>query len=339
MNSKKNDVVFSGKGFEYFQICIVNLFLTIITLGIYSAWATVRANQYLYGHTSIDGHSFQYHATPIQILKSRLIAVALLILYTFSSSISPLLSLALSLLLLCFIPWMIVQGLKFKTQMTSYRNVRFDFSGTKKDAFLYYLLYPLLSVFTLYLVLPWVIKKQLEFSIGNRHYGEHKFSVSLSNGSLYKIVGLSIAPIILLVIGIALLAAPSPEKLLVSLIHFPIYFVAFFALFLIVSTIYSTLIWRETTRNTIISEIASFDSNLTVIGMLQLNFTNIIAIVCTLGLALPWTVVRSMRYACSHTQYQLEPKLEEVVGKADLKESALGDEVSNLFDVSSESII
>ena len=35
-------VRFVGTGSEYFRIWIVNLLLTIVTLGIYSAWAKVR---------------------------------------------------------------------------------------------------------------------------------------------------------------------------------------------------------------------------------------------------------------------------------------------------------
>ncbi|MDH4174015.1 MAG: YjgN family protein, partial [Betaproteobacteria bacterium] len=33
---------FTGSAREYFRIWIVNLFFTLITLGIYSAWAKVR---------------------------------------------------------------------------------------------------------------------------------------------------------------------------------------------------------------------------------------------------------------------------------------------------------
>ncbi len=43
----KLPVEFKGNGFEYFQIWIVNIVLTIVTLGIYSAWATVRNKRYL----------------------------------------------------------------------------------------------------------------------------------------------------------------------------------------------------------------------------------------------------------------------------------------------------
>ena len=42
---------FTGSGADYFRIWIVNLFLTIVTLGIYAAWAKVRTRQYFYSHT------------------------------------------------------------------------------------------------------------------------------------------------------------------------------------------------------------------------------------------------------------------------------------------------
>ena len=42
---------FRATGAEYFRIWIVNLLLTIITLGIYSAWAKVRRLRYFYGST------------------------------------------------------------------------------------------------------------------------------------------------------------------------------------------------------------------------------------------------------------------------------------------------
>lgn len=38
---------FIGTGTQYFGIWIVNLLLSILTLGIYSAWAKVRRQQFL----------------------------------------------------------------------------------------------------------------------------------------------------------------------------------------------------------------------------------------------------------------------------------------------------
>ena len=56
---KRHAVEFTADAGEYFRIWIVNLALTIVTLGIYSAWAKVRKRRYFYGHTRIDGETFE----------------------------------------------------------------------------------------------------------------------------------------------------------------------------------------------------------------------------------------------------------------------------------------
>nr|HPQ96582.1 DUF898 family protein [Thiolinea sp.] len=85
---------FTGSGSEYFRIWITNILLTLLTLGIYSAWAKVRTRRYFYGNTLLDGSSFEYHARPLAILKGRVIAVALLLLYVGLSRFFPLAGLA-----------------------------------------------------------------------------------------------------------------------------------------------------------------------------------------------------------------------------------------------------
>src|SRR6187455_1771467 len=70
-------MAFTGAGSEYFRIWIVNLALTIATLGIYSAWAKVRRLQFFYRHTRLAGAGFDYHGDPIAILKGRLVGLVL----------------------------------------------------------------------------------------------------------------------------------------------------------------------------------------------------------------------------------------------------------------------
>src|SRR3979409_2523918 len=74
---KRHPVEFTAHAGEYFRIWIVNLALTIVTLGIYSAWAKVRKRRYFYAHTRIAGEGLEHRAQPLAILKGRLIAVAL----------------------------------------------------------------------------------------------------------------------------------------------------------------------------------------------------------------------------------------------------------------------
>src|SRR5258705_4823558 len=75
---------FTGTGASYFGIWIVNLLLTIVTIGIYSAWAKVRRLQYFYRHTELAGSSFDFHRSPIKILIGRLVALVILIAYHYT---------------------------------------------------------------------------------------------------------------------------------------------------------------------------------------------------------------------------------------------------------------
>ena len=47
---------FIGRTGEYFRIWVVSLFLSVVTLGIYSAWGKVRKKRYLYSHTEARRH-------------------------------------------------------------------------------------------------------------------------------------------------------------------------------------------------------------------------------------------------------------------------------------------
>ncbi|MBI3775628.1 MAG: DUF898 family protein [Gammaproteobacteria bacterium] len=73
---------FTGNAREYFGIWIVNVFLTLLTLGIYTAWAKVRTKRYFYNNTLFDRTPFDYLANPIAILKGWLIAMAVMVCYT-----------------------------------------------------------------------------------------------------------------------------------------------------------------------------------------------------------------------------------------------------------------
>ena len=88
---------FHGNGGEYFRIWIVNLLLTLVTLGIYGAWAKVRRLRYFYGSTELAGSAFEYHGEPRKILKGRLIAAGLLAIYSLANQFNPIVGGALAM--------------------------------------------------------------------------------------------------------------------------------------------------------------------------------------------------------------------------------------------------
>src|SRR6267154_1230750 len=122
---KRHPVEFTADTGEYFRIWIVNLALSIVTLGIYSAWAKVRKRRYFYGHTRIDGEAFEYRANPLAILKGRLIAVAAIAVFYGVGYFAPLYQWLLWIPLLVGGPWLLVRSLAFNAYNTAYRNVRF----------------------------------------------------------------------------------------------------------------------------------------------------------------------------------------------------------------------
>ena len=146
---------FSGKTGEFFKIWIVNILLTICTVGIYSAWAKVRTKRYFYGNTSINGNSFAYHANPVSILVARLnVAVLIIAVLIVAVLIADggywlgegILGNAIYLTFLLFyltflplfLPWAMVRGFAFNARNSSYRNVRFHFHKKYLPLYLIY---------------------------------------------------------------------------------------------------------------------------------------------------------------------------------------------------------
>ena len=180
-------VVFSGNWQDYFKIWIVNLLLTVVTLGIYAAWAKVRKQRYFYAHTRIFGHSFEYLADPKKILVGNLIVGGSFMLLAFSQTISPVLYVVLALILAVFVPLLIVRALSFNARNTAWRGLRFNFTGAYGESLKAFLLRPLLMVVTLGFALPWIARKQKEFVVNRHAFGTTPFALSGTTADFYKI--------------------------------------------------------------------------------------------------------------------------------------------------------
>lgn len=156
-NDTSHPVRFHGKGGEYFAIWLVNILLTIITLGIYSAWATVKRRRYFLGNTEINGERFDYHAKPIQILKGRLLVVAGIVVFYILVMLMPKLALIIALAFLALLPWVVIRSWRYNAIMTSYRGVRFNYHCKVGRAYWTMYLCPILLLLALYIPVAVVI--------------------------------------------------------------------------------------------------------------------------------------------------------------------------------------
>jgi uncharacterized membrane protein YjgN (DUF898 family) len=334
-----NNIEFLGKASTFFGIWIVNVLLSIITLGIYSAWATVRTNNYFYSNTKLDGHVFSYLAKPLQILRGRILAIIFFVIYALVTNFNPVLGIILSLLLLIAMPWIIVQSLRFNNRMISYRNVRFDFHGTYGGAFVHFVLLPILGVITLYLAMPWVLKKMKSFVLSNTSYGETKLTTALSTGQYYKtflIAFLILAVFVGALFGLAFAATSNLGLQFFSALPpstLTLVGVAYLATFTFIRAVVIVQIRNHILANTELEGLAKFKSSLTIPGYAFLEVTNMLALICSLGLAYPWVAIRSARFFAERTQVEINTAAASAIDIKSRNDSSIGSETAEAFDL------
>lgn len=221
--SHRTRLKFHGDWTDYWRIWIVNLALTVLTLGIYSAWAKVRTKRWFYGQVELDGSRFHYHGQPIPILKGRLIMAGLVITWLVCAQLGPVWVGAALLAFVLALPWLVVRAAAFRAWNSSWRGLRFSFDGAVSGAFLVYAL-PVFVGFgvlmlavllpkemagwpTLFVALivsigvPFLLAEQKRFVVSHHRFGINRFDFSGSGGTLwaiYFVVGLLFIPLNLL---------------------------------------------------------------------------------------------------------------------------------------------
>lgn len=313
---------FSGEGGEYFKIWIVNILLTILTLGIYSAWAKVRNKQYFYGNTSLEGSSFVYLAKPITILKGRLVAFALFGLYVLVDAFMPILSPVFSILLIILVPFLVVRSMAFNARNSAFRNVCFGFDGNIGGAYVAFLLWPLLGAITFGLLMPLALQRQQKYIIDNSRYGSSSFSFEATPGDYYQMVLRLIGVLILgglLSFGAAQFFPPLAPVLMILLYLYAIVY-------------FNVAITNITYNNSLLAD-HGFICNYDIRSYTTLFLTNSIATVITLGLFIPWAKVRNARYLAEHLEFVAASELDGFTAKEGEKVSAIGQEIGDVFDM------
>jgi len=322
-NKQEHIFEFTGSGREYFNIWIVNLLLSILTLGIYSAWAKVRRLQYFYRNTRIADASFEYHGLPIAILKGRIIAFILLVVYSMADKFNPLLSLGIGALIGLVMPWLIVRSLRFKLYYSSYRGLRFTFAGSDRDAYRVFLLYPILTAITLYLLAPFAHQRIKQYQHRNSKFGATFFNFEASVGSFYSVYLKALGMIIALGILAGVMVGIHMPPFMLFLLPVAILFIVVY-----VAVKLPNLIWNSTG----LGEHSIF-CRLEVGPYLWISFTNVLGIIATLGLFVPFAQVRMLRYKLERMGILVKGDQMEFVAGQKQNVAALGEETASMFDV------
>jgi uncharacterized membrane protein YjgN (DUF898 family) len=350
---RREAFAFTGNAREYFGIWIVNVLLTMLTLGIYSAWAKVRRQRYFHGNTMLAGASFDYHAKPIQILIGRIVVLVILVVYNLALNFVPLVGGLLFIAFLFAVPFFVMRGLRFSARVTSYRNVRFDFTGGYWGAFLAFVLGGMLAWGTVGLLAPFASRWMWRYTLGNLTYGGRPVDCDPRVDRLY---GQWWMPALLLAGGVVvfslgatglglaygdmlddILGGGGGSGTAIAGIIALIY-VGLAPLFLLY--VIAGLLYRAGSRNvalleTVIDGRHSMGSEIGRWRYAWIAISNFLATIFTLGLLRPWAAVRMARYMAAATALYSIGSLDDYLGELRDEGAAVGSEFMDVegFDL------
>ena len=327
---------FTASAAEYFRIWIVNLFFTLMSLGVYSAWAKVRKRRYFYGSTRVDGATFDYFASPKAVLKGRIVAVIVLGAYALLGELFPESRFVFWGLAIVMLPWLGVRALQFNARNSGWRGLRFDFGASTWKAARTYAAMLALLVFTGGLATPWFMARMKSFIIANHAFGTTPFSCELRGLDFLKIYFVAILLIMAFAVPFAFLAG-----LLIAFVKLPEEYSS--ALFLlpaipiyagyIVGYAYSeartaNLVWNNTRAPGL-----RFSSSLSAVKLAKLYLGNVLAVLFSAGLLIPWAVVRVRRYRLDCLQITVEQDIVHEANAELPRVGATGQEMGDLFNL------
>lgn len=336
---------FTGSASEYFRIWIVNTLLSIVTLGVYSAWAKVRNKQYFYRHTWVDGSSFEYLADPIAILKGRIIIVIALGLFVAAQYYSLPLYIALLVASLAVTPWVVVKAMTFNARNSAFRNVRFAFGARMGEAFKLYFGLVGLYLISCGVAYPYSQWRFTKFLATGHRYGRQPLTWNAQANDYFiaYLVGFAlILPAYLLFFGAgfglamasagAEAAADAHAQQAAMTAWLPLLLVPLYA-YMLVPAAYL----RAKLANLFYGGLAvgyhRLRSTQRMKDVLFLYATNALAVILTLGLMIPWAQIRLARYRAQNLTLFAWGDLHTLVGADAQGAGALGDAATDLGDM------
>ena len=304
---------FTANGWEYFRIWIVNVALTLLTLGIYSAWAKVRARRYLYGNVWLGDDAFDYTANPVAILRGRILLLLVLVPVSLAQRVSVLYYYAALLLLMPLVPWVVVRARSFHMRNSRYRSLAFDFSGKYWDAAVWYPLSWAASIVTLGLVRPLTVLGRDRFLVTESSFGNRTFGFTGRLGPYYRmyvitavVVGVlyvgGVVFLLLVLVARSLASGADPETTAPDMGAFMIGSLAVAGVVVLFVAAYlrtRLLCYRWNSSRLGDNE---FSLALSFPTMLWLYASNAAAIVTTFGLFIPFARIRLLRYIVGEFQ-------------------------------------
>ncbi|MAO71674.1 MAG: hypothetical protein CMD02_04085 [Flavobacteriales bacterium] len=308
-NTKSYKLEFFGKGSEFFKITIVNWLLTLITLGIYFPWARVKQLKYIYGQTSLNNERFHYSGTGWELFLGFIKAILLFIAWYFIiflfGLINPIFAIIFIILSYVAIPPFFIHGsLKYSMSRTSYRGVRFGYRGNRGELIVKFLIGTFLTIITLGLYSSWFSMNIRKYTHENFRYGDIEFSNDCNGSDFFWII---------------------IKGYFLTLITFGIY--SFWFNRDLFNYYWNNLKMKKDEKN------ITCRSTATAGGFFELILVNLLIIIFTLGIGLPWVQIRTNKFICDNVKLKGDIDIDTVLQTEEEYIDATGEEAIDVFGV------
>ncbi len=195
---RPNPLDHHGIAGELFRIHLVNVALTILTLGIYRFRARTRIRDYLWSRTSFLGDRLEYTGTGKELFLGFLIALVVLVpvslgyqtLFGILAVQNPMLTIVLDVVfytgLVFLIGVAIFRARRYRLSRTLWRGIRGGQTGSAIDYGARSGVYLLLTILTLGLYAPFMDARLTGYKLNNTWFGDRRFAFDGDGRDLFK---------------------------------------------------------------------------------------------------------------------------------------------------------
>jgi uncharacterized membrane protein YjgN (DUF898 family) len=298
---------FHGEGPAFFVLLLKNVLLTIITLGLYRAWAKTERRKFIWSNVEVHGHRLAFTGTGQEVFIAYLKVAGVYLAVIAVVALSGLLSegvqqavqVLLALPLAILIPYAIYWSRAYLLSRTTWRGIRFGLGGDAGDFTRKFLVGGVLTFVTLGLYGPYWHNDLRRILINNAHFGGERFRYDGQGNEVFWI---------------------SLRGVLLSLLTLGIY--AFWM---------QAELYRYYLQHTSFSN-ARGRCEITGGTLFTLFLLNLLGTTLTLGLAFPWISVYTARTFLQTVSFEGHIDFDSIAQTAALARAS-GDALADALDV------
>lgn len=191
-----HSVAYDGEAGRLFRIVLVNLLLSLATLGAYHFWGKTRLRRYLWSRLTFLGDRLEYTGTGKELLLGFLIVLAILlpllaassvvdIVYGAESSAATLRDIVLGVVFLFLVGVAVYRARRYRLSRSRWRGIRAAQDGSSLAYGGWNVLYTVLAIASLGLLVPLRNVRLAAYRMRNTYIGDRQLAFDASARDLF----------------------------------------------------------------------------------------------------------------------------------------------------------